>query len=383
MSGRSSMLGVFCLARLLLNCTHLSALEAESAQPASWTLYIENDSFLNTDRYYTNGIRLTRSYSRDGLPRWAHRTRWMERIVDGLHRCSPGGNDGSCFDFEAAWTFGQNLYTPEDLRTSRLIPDQRPYGAWLYYGNVLTLSKPDLQHSLEIDVGAVGGSLALGEPVQRGWHSLLRWLEHSDTPRDPKGWRNQIKNQPGLNLVYQLRRRLIEGKTSELRYFDLVPQVSAALGTVNVQASVGATARFGYNLPNEFPDLVIPFAPPPPPQPPPPPVASPSFALASYRQPPAEPRARSLSARRWEAYLFARADRRYVAYSAFLDGNLSIFGRSHSVPRVPLVTDLQAGAVLGGRHWRLSVTLVDRSREFRAQRDHQRFASITVLRAVR
>jgi lipid A 3-O-deacylase len=378
MSGRSSILGVFCLASLLSNNSHLSALEPEPAQPASWTLYIENDSFLNTDRYYTNGIRLTRSYSVDGLPRWAHTTRWMESIVDRLHRCFPGGSSGSGFHFEAAWTFGQNLYTPDDLRTSRLIPDQRPYGAWLYYGNVLTVSRLDLQHSLEIDVGAVGGSLALGGPVQRGWHSLLRWLEHSDTPRDPKGWRNQIKNQPGLNLIYQLRRRFVEGRTtSKLRYFDLVPQANAALGTVNVQASVGATARFGYNLPDEFPDLVIPPAPPPP-APPPPPMASPSLALASYRQPPAERRSRSPSARRWEAYLFARADQRYVAYSAFLDGNLSIFGRSHSVPRVPLVTDLQAGAVLGGRHWRLSVTLVDRSREFRAQRDHQRFASITV-----
>jgi hypothetical protein len=49
------------------------------------------------------------------------------------------------------------------------------------------------------------------------------------------------------------------------------------------------------------------------------------------------------------------------------------------VPKEPWVTDLQAGAVLGYSHWRLSVTYVDRSPEFRAQRGHQDFLSFTVL----
>jgi lipid A 3-O-deacylase len=367
-------LGAFLLASFLLNGSYLSAEELKPGQPASWTFYVENDSFLSTDRYYTNGIRLTHSFSPDGLPRWAQRTRWMKPIVDRLPRCFAGQNDGSCFNFETAWTFGQNLYTPDNIRASRLIPDQRPYGAWLYYGNILTLSKPDLQHSLEIDVGAVGGSLALGEPVQSGWHALLRATQNSDTPPDPKGWGNQIKNQPGIQLLYQGRRRLIQGTRSGVRYFDVVPQANVGFGTVSVHTSVGATARFGYNLPDEFPDLIIP--PPPPPEP----SAAPGIALASYRRPPLLERwVPSPSSRRWEAYLFARADQRYVAYSAFLDGNIRVFGKSHSVSKEPLVTDLQVGAVLGCRRWRFSVTLVDRSPEFQAQRGHQQFASLTVL----
>lgn len=80
------------------------------------------------------------------------------------------------------------------------------------------------------------------------------------------------------------------------------------------------------------------------------------------------------------AYVFARTDQRYVAYSAFLDGNLSVFGRSPSVEKDPLVTDLQAGAVLGGRRWRFSVTYVDRSPEFRRQNGHQNFLSFAVTR---
>jgi lipid A 3-O-deacylase len=376
MSGRSVSFGTCCLASLLLSGGRLSAVEPEPGQPASWTLYVENDSFLSTDRYYTNGIRLTRSFSPDGFPRWAHRTRWMERVVDHVPHCSSRVNDGSCYNFETAWTFGQNLYTPDDIRASSLIPDQRPYGAWLYYGNILTLSKPDRQHSLEIDAGAVGGSLALGGTVQSGWHALLRAVNNSDTPPDPKGWGNQINNQPGLQLLYQCRRRFIERRTrSDLRYFDLVPQINAALGTVSDYASVGATVRLGYNLPNEFPELIPPFLPSPEPS------GSPGAAsLASYRRHPLLARpVTSPSVRRWEAYLFARADQRYVAYSAFLDGNIRLFGRSHSVPKEPLVTDLQAGAVLGCCHWRLSVTYVDRSPEFRAQRGHQDFLSITVL----
>jgi lipid A 3-O-deacylase len=376
MSSRSLSLDVFLSACLLLYGSRLQALEAKSAEPASWTLYVENDSFLSTDRYYTNGIRLTRSYEADGLPRWAHTTRWIEHVLDHVRHCPPGVSSESCFNFETAWTFGQNLYTPDNIRTSRLIPDQRPYGAWLYYGNVLTLSKSDRQHTLELDAGAVGGSLALGEPVQSGWHALLRAVDNSDTPPDPKGWGNQIKNQPGLQLLYQGRRRLIERLTHSagLRYFDLVPQVNAALGTVGDSASVGATARLGYNLPNEFPEIIPSLLPPPEPS------GSPEAALAGHhRHPPLARPAASPSARRWEAYLFARADQRYVAYSAFLDGNLRLFGRSHSVSKEPLVTDLQAGAVLGCRKWRLSVTYVDRSPEFRAQRGHQNFLSLTVL----
>jgi len=304
----------------------------------------------------------------------------MEHVLNHVPHCPPGRSDSSCYNFETAWTFGQNLYTPENLRTPRLIPDQRPYGAWLYYGNVLTLSKPDRQHSLEIDAGAVGGSLALGEPVQRRWHAFLRSVTNSDTPPDPKGWGNQIKNQPGLQLLYQGRRRFVERSTqSGLRYFDIVPQVNAALGTVNVHASVGATVRLGYNLSNLFPETIPSFVPPPPES-----AAIPGIALASYRQPPPpevppEILTPARSARPWEAYVFVRADQRYVAYSAFLDGNLSIFGPSHSVPKEPLVTDLQVGAVLGCRHWRFSLTMVDRSPEFRAQRTHQNFASITVM----
>lgn len=125
MSGRS-MSGAFFLASLLLLGGSLSAAGPQPGQPVSWTLYVENDSFLSTDRYYTNGIRLTRSFGADGLPRWAHRTRWIEHALDHVRHCPPDVTDDSCFNFETAWTFGQNLYTPDDIRTSSLIPDQRP-----------------------------------------------------------------------------------------------------------------------------------------------------------------------------------------------------------------------------------------------------------------
>lgn len=265
MRGRSTILGALLLVTPLLTGGRLLALDgiaADPGEPASWTFYVENDSFLSTDRYYTNGIRLTRSYGMDGLPQWAHTTRWMERIVSRLPRCSPSGNDGNCYNYEAAWTFGQNLYTPDDIRTTSLISGQRPYGAWLYYGNILTWSTPREQQSLEIDIGAVGGSWALGEEVQSGWHSGLRSLKGSDAPPDPAGWDNQIRNQPGLQLTYRDRWRLLDrGTASKVRYFDLVPAASVSAGTVSVQGSVGAMARLGYNLADEFPEIIPSLAP--------------------------------------------------------------------------------------------------------------------------
>jgi len=351
---------VLWVAGFLWSSSHpLAALDFGPAQPASWTVHLENDSFLTTDRYYTNGLRYTRTFTEDGLPGWARRTRWMEPVLNSFHLCHPGESGGSCYHFETAWTFGQNLYTPENLRASRLLRSQRPYGAWLYYGNVLTLRNSTVEHTVEVDLGVAGGSLTLGEQVQRNWHRLLRTIFNSDDPPDPQGWGNQIHNQPGLQVFYQGRRQSFEKVTdSDLRYFDATPQINAALGTVSVYGSVGGTLRLGYNVPREFPTLI-------------PPVPAPHPQALDASHPPAR--------RLWEVYGFARADQRYVAYSAFLDGNIHVFGRSHSVVKDPWVTDLQAGAVVGHDRWRLSATLVDRSPEFRAQRRHQRFVSLTFM----
>ncbi len=384
MSSRSKIVGTLILLSLLPSGGRLFAQDAEGAgpgKPESTTFYWENDSFLfrGTDRYYTNGLRLTRTYGADGLPRWAHRTRWIARIVDDRPLCSESDDQEGCMPrYQTAWTVGQNLYTPENLRASRLLRNQRPYGAWLYYGNILTLDKPGQQQTWEIDLGVVGGSLALGEPVQRGWHALRREIG-LDTV-DPKGWDNQLHNQPGLQLHFQNRWQLLERfDRDEFRYFDLAPQANVAFGTVTVHSSVGATARLGYNLKNEFPDSIpnlIPVAPPPAQ----PTEEPPGAASARLRRPALLARPAPRRERRWEAYVFAGAHERYVAYSAFLDGNLRLFGKSHSVPKEPFVTDLLAGAVVGRGHWRFSVTWVDRSEEFKAQRDHQRFLSFAVTR---
>lgn len=390
MSGRSKIVGTLILFTLLPGLSlfpgsgRLSGQDIQPGEPESWTFYWENDSFLfrGTDRYYTNGIRLVRSFGADGLPRWAHRTRWIENVVDRMPLCPANPEEGRCFtSYQTAWTFGQSLYTPENLRTPRLLLNQRPYGAWLYYGNILTLDKPGQQQTWEIDVGAVGGSLALGETVQRGWHDLRRELGIETL--DPKGWDNQLNNQLGLQVHFQNRWQLAERfDRAALRYFDLVPQANVSFGTVSVHGGVGATARFGYNLKNEFTDVLPSFIPAAPPSADPaaPAEEPPGRALASLRRPAPLARPAPRPERRWEAYVFAGAHQRFVAYSVFLDGNIRLFGKSHSVPKEPLVTDLLAGAALGRGRWRLSATWVDRSPEFKAQRDHQRFISLALSR---
>lgn len=381
MSRRSKIVGTLILLSLL-PAARLLAEDAEVAKPESTTFYWENDSFLfrGTDRYYTNGVRLTRAFEENKLPRWAHRTRWIDHVVKRLQICAGNTDETGCFtDYQTAWTFGQNLYTPENLRTRRLIVSQRPYGAWLYYGNILTLNKPGQQQTWELDAGIVGGSLSLGEEVQRGWHELRRRVG-LDT-LDPKGWDNQLHNQPGLQVHFQNRWQLgPAADTDHDRHFDLVPQANVSFGTVTVHGSVGATARLGWNLSNEFPGVpqpLIPVAPPPlaPTEEPP------GNARVSLRRPALLARPAPLRPeRRWEIYAFAGAHERYVAYSAFLDGNIRLFGKSHSVPKEPFVTDILAGAVVGRGHWRFSATWVDRSEEFKAQRDHQRFLSFAVTR---
>ena len=155
------------LLSLLPSGGRLFAQDAEGAgpgKPEGTTFYWENDSFLfrGTDRYYTNGLRLTRTYGADGLPRWAHRTRWIARIVDDRPLCSESDDQEGCMPrYQTAWTVGQNLYAPENLRASRLLRNQRPYGAWLYYGNILTLDKPGQQQP--------------GKSTSASWAALWPW----------------------------------------------------------------------------------------------------------------------------------------------------------------------------------------------------------------
>jgi lipid A 3-O-deacylase len=320
------------------------AMAADEPRLASFQFYTENDTYLptTTDEYYTNGIRIAwvRNPNRVLNPRWVNGffDRW----------CRTGLCADSRPDIGYGGALGQNMYTPHSIVDPNPQPHDHPWAGYLYYSWILFATHPHttpsgerpVQNLFELQVGLVGPG-AGANFAQSTIHRII------GSPK-PRGWSNQLKNEPTVNLIY-LWRKKIGSET-----FDVVPNWGAGLGNVMTYANAGATVRLGYHI-SSFPQLLI----------------TPSFKTESHQK--TEP---------WEFFVFAGGDGRFVPHNIFLDGNTFRSGPEIDIHRKNFVLDLKAGASLRCKAWRLDYTYVRRSQEFEppapAGRAVHRFGSIAL-----
>jgi lipid A 3-O-deacylase len=314
-----------------------------AAQCTVASIQFENDIGIGgTDRHYMHGSRAScMSENQAGGTN--------ARDIANAFSFSVGGYSllDSGQDVRYSVALGQTMFTPEDLTRTDLIADDRPYAGWLFGSVGLVLGprfeqRPgstafDRMESLQLTLGVVG-PLSGADRTQKFVHSVI-------DGQKPRGWRNQLRNEPGFILEYEQKWRteswnLLPG--SNLLQADLMPSAGVALGNIHTYGSVAATFRFGNRLSNDFG----------------PPRIRPSVAGSEYYEPgPGE---------RLGAYLFFSVGGRAVARNIFLDGNS--FRSSHSVEKKHFVGDLQFGAVVS--LWgaaRVSLTHIIRSREFDEQ----------------
>lgn len=303
--------------------------------PGAFTLLFENDIFgaLGDDHHYTQGLRF--SY----LTREGRVWNWVEGGAKALPLFPDDGR------LRATYSLGQNLYTPEDIKATEVVVDDRPYAGWLYAAVGLV---SDTRHSLDIVEFSVGvvGPAALGEPLQRWVHGII------GSPI-PMGWDNQLHNELTLQLFYERKWRF-GWRPGWLQRIglgtDLTPHAGAGLGNVFIQGATGATLRIGSDLPADYGT----------------PRIRPSLPGSEFFVP----------TRRFSGYLFAGLEARAVARNIFLDGNT--FGGSHSVKKFPLVGDFQGGLALVALDTRLAFTYVIRTREFELQNGPDRFGAFSL-----
>ena len=175
------------------------AVRADRDQREEWTLnlYVENDLFSETDQDYTSGIQLSwvspdiSDYvESEELPAWVRR---LNQSLTFFHQSHEG------LERNVTVTFGQQIYTPQDLNETGLIKDDRPYAAWLFLGLGYQTRAEDQLDTLEVQIGIVGPG-AYGQEAQDFIHDLRGFEKF-------KGWDNQLRNEPGIVATWEHKRK--------------------------------------------------------------------------------------------------------------------------------------------------------------------------------
>ncbi len=330
---------------------HSAAQAAECPAPslfapgATLNVRIDNDLFggVGQDQGYSNGFLVTAvspnlvSYHHD--PCLPAIVRLLNRYLDWLQ---PEGFDAQ----NMTLGLGQTLYTPTDRTQTGLIVDDRPYTAAVLLSTGYNVRRGDDLRTSQIRLGIVGPS-ARGEQVQNGWHNIIG-VDHFD------GWRNQLRDEPVIQLVHERRRRVASHGKADGWGGGVVGHWGGSLGNFATYANAGAEWRWGYRVPNDF-------------------GSAPLGPAGENTSPmPAAEEGRAA----WSGHFFIALDARWVLHDITLDGNT--FKTSHSVDKRPLVADVGTGLTMTRGAWRFAFTHYFRTQEFKGQRHNPVYGNFTI-----
>ena len=297
------------------------------------TLTVENDMLgSGDDGNYTSGVLLT----------WFNagtEPRYLAELLDGVIPTFSINETTS-----VSFSIGQNIYTPDDITISAPQPAERPWAAWLYTTMGLSSLTDNHIDDVSATIGVVG-PMALGRQAQTTVHRIMG-------VNKPRGWDNQIKNEPGLVLSWRRRWPSIWEQDYYNFLFTVMPDIGASVGNIYTFAETGVTFRISPEA-NRWQDT--------------PTQVQPSIPGTGYF----EAQHEGLG---W--YLFGGMQGRAIARNIFLDGNT--FRDSASVDKKPLVFDANAGIALTYGNARLSYTAVYRTREFDGQNKNALYAGVSL-----
>lgn len=307
-----------------------SVLDGEDRRYISLTL--ENDLFgKGTDQNYTNGIRVG----------WFETGRKPPGITEQLDQYIPFLDVNETTS--VTYSLGHNLYTPDEIDSTEQDPDDRPWAAFAYASMGMVTLDEDHLDEYEITLGVVG-PMAFGEEIQKAVHDIVGSPE-------PRGWDNQLENEPGLILSWQRRWPKSLREDFAGTYLSLAPHMGLTGGNIYTYANTGATFKISSES-GRWADKPL--------------MVRPAIPGTGFF-----PRARDPY---WEAFLAFEA--RAMARNIFLDGNT--FEDSHSVDSKPVVGDISAGFTVTWDRLRVGYTLVYRTREFAGQDEPELFGAVNL-----
>ncbi len=317
-------------------------LAAAAPKPeAFYVAFWENDSTPlkpndNTDRWYTNGLAISGAQRVTGEDPWGY-----------VIPFAPGA--GRPDATACGWTFGQLMFSPENLSVAAVIPDDRPYAGYMYLGGFWQRQYGDVMDHIQLDLGVIGTASG-AEWLQINLHDAV------DTV-DPLGWDNQLADE--VTIQFYVRRKWRWHLVQDVDVLgspwscQLVPQAGFALGTVRRHLEGDLTLRFGHALPDDFG-----------------PTRLADLGSATGRG----------STAPLSGYGYVRVGGRVVEHDVFVDG--SDFKDGHSVEGRNAVGELQLGFMIEGREddfrWSVGYAQTFQSKSFAKQDDHHAFAGLTI-----
>ncbi len=322
----------------------LCIVPAAIAENNSWTstLYFENDLFNGTDSNYTNGVKFSlispnlSPHAKDGkLPRQA---------LELIHKIPFIRESTPEYTHKVEFAFGQNMFTPSDTARFDLIKDDRPYAGWTYFATSYH-RKNDLNNifsfmdTVEIQLGIIGPE-SYTEETQKFVHGL-RSLDQ------PNGWEHQVKNEPGMAVIFERKWLFYPGKTDKMGY-TAIAHMGAALGNVYTYLNSGVELRLGWNIPRDFGVSLIR------------PAGSTRLEIGDS----------------FMIFIFGCINGRAIAQDIFLDGNT--FTDSHSINKKHFVADIAGGLAVNYKNIIITWTQVLRTKEFKGQRKEHSFGAIAL-----
>jgi len=334
-----------------LLCSNALAADS-SSEPWTLNLYVENDLFSETDQNYTSGIKaswvspnVTSHLDDPNLPEW------VGHITPHLPLFDPPNPNDEPIQRNVVLSLGQQIYTPEDLNRVTVDPNDRPYAAWLYGGLAYHSRTRRQMNTLELNLGIVG-PWAFGQEAQDFIHDLRGFDKF-------KGWDNQLKNELGIQIVYEHKNRFLKGQLSPLFQYDTILHAGGSLGNVATYLNAGAEVRLGWNLPQDFGTSALRSGGD---------NSAPGLGDGRYQ--------RGSRDNNLGVHAFVSVDGRWVLQDIFLDGNT--FRSSHSVDKKAWVGETAVGVAALYKGWKLSFARIHRSKEFTLQEDGHSFGSLSL-----
>lgn len=274
----------------------------------------------------------------------------------------PKEADARKYDYLYSFSVGQEMYTPDNIKVSHIISNDRPYAGWLYVSSGLITTDPRGARKLtsSVSLGVIGPS-SRSDSVQSFVHRVFCFPH-------PAGWNNQIANDIGLSYAVRYEARPF---TQIHRAFDLVGMVEGHLGTVTNYLGTGLLLRIG-QFNDYFQNATGLYDPRLTARP----VSEPklynrmdSDKKEQLKTSPNNKHAQSPANRRFQAYGFMRPLIRAVLDNSFLQGGwTSRFQNPYTIPSEDIerfYINVEYGGALSYGRTQLTYTQSFRTKEFR------------------